>query len=310
VSEHRSATGAATIATAAMPGAPTVEQLARYRRDGFLVVERFLDDGEVDRVRARWPELFEHRWATGVSPDEVNFDPTSTPADRTRQLCNVWKSDTDIAAVTLSEKVGRWAAALASAPAMRINQDNLIWKPAGGRALLAHQDGSYLGWLDPPNMTTVWMALDDTHADTGTIFYARGSHRWPRTPPDGQFHAPDDWLAHLRASCPPGETIDLVPVEVPAGGAAFHDAWTFHGSPPNERSDRERRAIISHCMRADTRWSPAHTHSIYGRYRKPGDTEFDEAFFPVIWDETGRRSGWLDRFTTPGVHRAERREIA
>ena len=55
----------------------------------------------------------------------------------------------------------------------------MIWKPPSGRALLCHQDAAYLDHLDPPNMTTCWMALDDTTADTGTIYYVRGSHRWP-----------------------------------------------------------------------------------------------------------------------------------
>jgi hypothetical protein len=72
-------------------------------------------------------------------------------------------------------------------------------------------------------------------ADTGTIYYVRGSNAWPRAPLGGTFHAPDDWLAHVRDSMPAGAELDLVPIEVPAGGAAFHDGWTFHGSPPNER---------------------------------------------------------------------------
>jgi phytanoyl-CoA hydroxylase len=84
----------------------------------------------------------------------------------------------------------------------------------------------------------------------------------------------------------------LVPIEVPAGGAAFHDGWTFHGSPPNERADAQRRSIISHLISTDTRWNPAHNHPIYSRYRRPGETEIDEAFFPVLW-HGGYRTPWL-----------------
>jgi hypothetical protein len=43
------------------------------------------------------------------------------------------------------------------------------------------------------------MALDDTLADTGTIYYVRGSHRWPHAPLGGDFHAPDDWLWERRS---------------------------------------------------------------------------------------------------------------
>jgi phytanoyl-CoA hydroxylase len=74
-----------------------------------------------------------------------------------------------------------------------------------------------------------------------------------------------------------------VPIEVPAGGAAFHDGWTFHGSPANERADAERRAIISHTVSTVTRWNEHGTpHPIYSKYRRPGERELDDAFFPAL----------------------------
>ena len=73
-----------------------------------------------------------------------------------------------------------------------------------------------------------------------------------------------------------------MPIEVPAGGAAFHDGWTFHGSPPNERADAERRSIISHMVSTETDVeATAPPHPVYSRYRRPGERELDEAFFPV-----------------------------
>ena len=49
---------------------------------------------------------------------------------------------------------------------------------------------------------------------------------------------------------------EMVPIEVPPGGAAFHHGLCFHGSPPNERPDAERRAIISHMVSTETTWHP------------------------------------------------------
>ena len=275
---------------------PSPEQISAYRRDGFLVVPEFLEGALVDEVLGRFEHVFGHVWETGIAPDEVNYIPGVTPPDRTRQLCNVWKSDRSVASVTLSEHNAAFAAGLTGASALRLNQDNLIWKPASGRSLLAHQDGSYLTYLSPPNMVTCWIALDDTSKDAGTIYYARASHLWPRSSAGGQFHAPDDWLAWLEASRPAGAELDLVPVEVPRGGAAFHDAWTFHGSPANLRGDAERRSVISHLMDADTRWSPDQPHPVYSRYRRPGEVEMDEAFFPVVWRRGGSRSVWLSDY--------------
>jgi ectoine hydroxylase-related dioxygenase (phytanoyl-CoA dioxygenase family) len=262
---------------------PTPDQIEAYRRDGFLVVEKWLERDDVQRLRARFEPCFGHSWETGLAPDEVNYDPATTPPDRTRQLCNVWKADRTVAATVLARRHAEFGAALAGVPGLRLIQDNVIWKPPSGTALLCHQDAAYLDFLAPKNMTTCWMALDDTRADTGTIYYVRGSNHWPRAPLGGQFHAPDDWLGHVRDSMPAGAELDLVPIEVPAGGAAFHDGWTFHGSPPNERADGERRSVIAHMVSTETRWSDGTPHPIYSRYRRPGEHELDDAFFPVLW---------------------------
>src|SRR4051812_29250303 len=281
---------------------PTPDQIAAYRRDGFLVVERFLDPGEVARLRERFAACFAHEWETGLRPDEVNYDPASTPPDLTRQLCNAWKADRTVAATVLAERNARFGGALAGVPGLRLAQDNLIWKPPSGKALLCHQDAAYLDHLDPPNMTTCWMALDDTSADTGTIYYVKGSNHWPHAELGGSFHAPDDWLAHVGASMPADTELELVPIEVPAGGAAFHDGWTFHGSPPNERADAERRSVISHLITADTRWSDGEPHPIYSRYRRFGEEALDEAFFPILWREDGGRTPWLEDWCAAPVH--------
>jgi ectoine hydroxylase-related dioxygenase (phytanoyl-CoA dioxygenase family) len=101
----------------------------------------------------------------------------------------------------------------------------------------------------------------------------------------------------VRSSIPPGTQLELVPIEVPAGGAAFHDGWTFHGSPANERADAQRRSIISHLISTDTRWSLRQPHPIYSRYRRPGEVELDEAFFPILWRD-GYRTPWLTQYTS------------
>jgi hypothetical protein len=69
--------------------------------------------------------------------------------------------------------------------------------------------------------------------------------------------------------------------------AAFHEGWTFHGSPSNERPDRERRAVVSHMISTDTRWNADRPHPIYSKYMRPGEREMDDAFFPVMWQANG-----------------------
>jgi hypothetical protein len=43
-----------------------------------------------------------------------------------------------------------------------------------------------------------------------------------------------------------------------------------------------------------TRWATDATpHPVYSKYRRPGESELDEAFFPILWREDGHRSAWL-----------------
>ena len=270
------------------------EQLGRFNRDGFVVVEEgFIDADAVALLRERFEPLFAGSYETGIRPDEVNWVPGRDPEDRTRQICNGWKADSRIAAQVLSERTGRLAADLMGWDGVRIVQDNCIWKPPGTKSLGMHQDGSYLDYIVPPEMITCWIALDDTSAEAGTITYAAGSHRWPRSPENrGEFHAPSDWLAPLERARPAEEELRLVPLVVRAGGAAFHHFNTFHGSGPNTGSVH-RHAVISHLVPAETRFHSEHTDPVYSRYRRAGDTTMDESFFPIIWTRDGRRSGWL-----------------
>ena len=262
-------------------------------------VTDWLGEREIDALLARFEPLFAHHWATGVAPDEVNFTPGATPPDRTRQLCNVWRSDRVVARTVLAERNARFAAALEGAGGMVLIQDNMLWKPPGGRALLAHQDNAYNSWLDPVNMTTCWMALDRRH---------HGGHRhdllraWlaPLAAGAARRLLPRSrGLARSRADGDPSRQKadldrDLVPIEVPAGGAAFHHGWTFHGSPPNRRVDAQRRSVVSHLARIGTGHHPTNRHPIYSRYLRPGSLALDEAHFPVVWSADGYRRPWLD----------------
>ena len=220
-------------------------------------------------------------WASGSpaeagEPNDAGAKETATPAEQ-----------------TLSERTGRLAAELMRWNGVRLLQDNVIWKPPGVKSLGMHQDGSYLDYLVPPEMITCWITLDDTSAEAGTITYAAGSHRWPRSPENrGEFHAPADWLAPVERSRPSGEELQLVPLVVPAGSAAFHHFNTFHGSGPNTGT-MHRRAVISHLVRSDAHFHPEHVDPVYSRYRRVGDLSLDESFFPIVWARDGYRTPWL-----------------
>jgi ectoine hydroxylase-related dioxygenase (phytanoyl-CoA dioxygenase family) len=276
------------------------EQVEAFNRDGFLILEEGLvSEKALELLRERYERLFQGDYETGVKPDEVNWVPGRDPEDRTRQLCNAWKSDNVVAAQVLSERNGRLASRLAGYRGVRILQDNVLWKPPATKAIGFHQDSSYADYLVPPEMITCWVALDDTAADAGPVEYVRGSNHWPKSPPQrSEFHAPDDWLAGARAAAPAGVELELVPVVVKAGGGSFHDGLTWHGSAPNRNATVARRALVSHLLPVEVRFHETNVDFVYSRYRRRGDLSLDESFFPVVWDESGYRTPWLGELPT------------
>ena len=198
-----------------------------------------------------------------------------------------WFSDQT--SVERAPRLGGW-------PGARLSQDNVLWKPPGGKALGFHQDSSYEQWAVPPDWVSCWIALEDTTASQGTVEYVRGSHRWKHSGMIEHFHGPDDPHADLRvAARAQGVEPDIVPVEVPAGGGAFHAGWTWHGSPAN-RSSAPRRSLVAHCMSSEARFHPEYTGYLYSRYKRFGDDEMDESFFPITWRRDGYRSVFIEPY--------------
>ena len=270
-------------------------QVDAFRRDGFLIVEEGLvSERALELLRERYLRLFEGEYETGIRPDEVNWVPGRDPEDRTRQLCNAWKSDNVVAAQILSEQTGRLAAQLAGYRGVRILQDNVLWKPPGTKAIGFHQDSSYADYLVPPEMITAWISLHETQPGAGPLEFVRGSHSWPKSPAArSQFHAPDDWLAGARAAAPDGVEPETHPVVVKPGGGSFHHGLTWHGSAPNVSGTVARMALVSHFVHVETRFHETNVDVTYSRYRRRGDLSLDESFFPVVWDESGYRTPWL-----------------
>lgn len=284
----------------------TEQQVDTFYRDGFIIVDRIIDDDAVAVLRERFDALFAGEYETGLVPDEVNWRAGRDAENLTRQICNGWKSDRYLASIILQAAIGRACATLGRWPGARISQDNILWKPPGGKPLGFHQDSAYEKWTIPPEWVSCWIALDDTAADGGTVEYVRGSHTWGEGAMIEQFHGPDDPHVELReaARAVGIEKPDIVPVEVPAGGGAFHFGWTWHGSDINRRQ-LPRRSVVAHCMSSEARFHPHNIGYIYSRYKRFGDDSMDETFFPILWREDGYRSPFLDPYCTRAINWGE-----
>lgn len=275
----------------------TDEQIESFNNDGFVVVDRIISDENVALLRERLDVLFSGEYETGIGPDEVNWKKDRDPIQNTRQICNGWKSDRYVASVVLRQDIGKACAVLGGWPGTRISQDNILWKPSGGKPLGFHQDSAYEQWTAIPEWASCWIALDDTTAEGGTVEYVRGSHRWGQSGMIEEFHAPSNPVKELAeaASNAGIEKPERVPVVVKAGGGAFHQGWTWHGSDINH-TQRPRRSVVAHCMSSENQFHDDRVSSIYSRYKRFGDNGMDESFFPITWRTDGYRSSFIQAY--------------
>jgi len=271
-----------------------------FDADGFVVVDKLIETATLPALHQAFENLFDGRFETGVRPDEVNWQQASGDPSLSRQICNGWKANRAIARIVLSESISKAIAYLAGWPGVRIMIDNVIWKPPATKSLGFHQDSAYLAWFTPSDLLTCWIALDDTNADGGTIEFVRGSHKWRLDEPVGEFHAPVDYRGPMQAAAiREGVDPEIVYVEVSAGGGSFHHGWTWHGSGANQ-SPNPRRSLVLHAMRSDVEYVPAHFSQgigpVYSRYKRLGDNQLDENYFPILWREDGYRTPQIDEY--------------
>ena len=280
----------------------TEADIARFRRDGFLIVERFLTEDRVTALRERFPKLFAGKFDTGIYPDEWYWREGMSLPDVTRHMANAWKADLTIAKLALSADVGRAASRLAGWSGARLGQDTIWWKAPKTKPIAYHQDSSFMDFLDPAETVTCWVTLDDTHRDAGTLEYVPGSHLWPLTSLPESFHGQDDYRAQMKAAAAAAGVEPPAPVfiEVPAGSCVFHAGEIWHGSGPNTTGDRMRRSIGVHMVSNNAQFSDRPGGYIYRRYQRTGDPALDESFFPVLWSEDGKRTPWIDAYCASG----------
>ena len=237
------------------------DQIARFREDGFLILDRFLAAELVEAARARFEPLFRGEFETGLYPDEWNWREGRDPPDLTRQICNGWRSDRTIARIVLAEAVGRACAELMGWAGARIAQDNVIWKPPGAKPLGFHQDDSYCHWFVPAGylhlldgarrdqcrrrhdrvcarLAPLGGGAADPPLPRARTTIARTSARPRRRPAT----SPRSCRSRCRPAASPSTT--AAPGTAPTATAATARAgrWSATASPPRRGSTRPRSA--------------------------------------------------------------------
>ncbi|CAM9568432.1 unnamed protein product, partial [Laminaria digitata] len=285
---------------------------------GFVSLNGVLDAATVAGLRLRLPLLFKAEFDTGVYPDEMHWREGISRGDAPREIVNAWKADRTVAAVVLSERLGKLAATLAGWESARVAQDDVVWKPPGSGPVTFHQDAAYISKQFVPeanNSVTVWIALDECDREVGTIEYATFTNSLQSTrktiepsssSPAPAFHGADATNYRepaLAAARRLGREVTFDSIAVPPGGCVVHAQDCWHGSSPNVSAHRHRRALVVHFIRADAKFTEGHSLEgtggptyIYSRYKRLGSTKLPEEAFPITFSKDGYRTPWIKKF--------------
>ena len=257
--------------------APTPDDIARYRNDGFAVIPDFLDAGELERWRRTTDDAVRDRLeSTAAGADEQN-----TYYARVFTQCQrLADTNVEMASLILDPRLGEAAAALAGLAGIRVWHDQALIKPPYGNPTAWHLDDPFWSF-DSADAISIWVALDDATIENGCLWYLPGSNRsagFELTPISENFGALFDQYP---------EWLELEPVAAPcpAGGAIFHNGLIAHAAGAN-MTPRQRRAMTCAFMPDGARYN-GRPHSVlpheYVDKLRVGDPIDDDRIVPLVW---------------------------
>jgi ectoine hydroxylase-related dioxygenase (phytanoyl-CoA dioxygenase family) len=228
------------------------EMKAFYEANGYLVVERLFEDGELAGVRRRTDEIVSEPesappgvWVGREGDTIADRSRAEAKNDAVRGLAFVARFDPVYRELALNPKLLAIVRGLLG-PRVQLFRDQMLLKPPGGQSKPLHQDQSYFRVTPIDALVTAWVALDPATLENGCMAYVPGSHRhgiFPITPDPAMpvHHIPDAGGHDLP---------DPVLCPVPEGSVIFHHGCTLHASAEN-RTASWRRALILHYATAE-----------------------------------------------------------
>jgi len=222
------------------------EQIHRFHRDGYLVVDRVLGGQELAEARQVVEEFREQ--SRRLTKDDAAFVLEPTHTRDSPQLARI---NNPVKVHPLFERIMRSAAVLdivaaLIGPDVRYHHSKLNMKSAGvGSAVEWHQDFVFFPHTND-DVLAVGIALDDCTQENGCLLVIPGSHRGPIL----DHHQGDVFVGAVPSDRRELAGEKQVPVIVPAGGMSIHHSRTLHASAPN-RSSNSRRLLLIEYAAAD-----------------------------------------------------------
>jgi phytanoyl-CoA hydroxylase len=223
---------------------------ARYRREGFTVFPKAFSAVQVRKLRAETAAICrgERGSVRGIAPMS---SPVSDDEIIRRYLCihHPHKLSQPMRKAISHAKILAMLG-VALGPNVKCMQSMLFVKGPGKPGSPWHQDEFFIPTRDR-SLCGVWIALDDATTENGCLWVIPKSHEsgviYPTRPlADPRFDGSP--VAHGF----PGGEAQARAAEVPAGGVVFFNGYLLHQSLANTTKDSFRRALVFHCMNAES----------------------------------------------------------
>ncbi len=229
------------------PAALAPEQVAAYRRGGFIVVPDLLDRGELSRLRQVIAGLVAGAAAVETHTDIYDLEPGHTrAAPRVRRIKTPHKVHPAFDAVVRKPAVLAVLHALLG-PALRLHGSKLNMKSAQyGSPVEWHQDWAFYPHTND-DILAIGVMLDDMTLQNGPLLVVPGTQRgpvWSHHGEDGRF------CGAIDPGTIEAEIAHAVPLTGRAGSMSFHHVRTLHGSATNT-SDRPRNLLLYEVAASD-----------------------------------------------------------
>jgi hypothetical protein len=286
----------AEVRSASTDPLPSDDDVAFYQQHGWFATARVLDDRLLDEalegLRQHWAG---HRDAELPGGGERFADWMPGAGEGTRNNEYLSLQNHRVRKLALSPIIGAIAGRLTGSSAIRLFDDQMVFKPGGQKdsAVGWHVDGDYWLTCSSQQMLTAWIPLHDCPDEMGPLVILDRSHAWShqieRSRLSFRQQDMDGFAGRVREL---GYEFTPVMMNLRRGQISFHHCRAIHGSYPN-RGESPRIALAVHLQDADNNYRPSikpdgrpvilFNDMICLRTDSGMPDYSDDAVFPLLW---------------------------
>lgn len=208
------------------------EQLAQFRRDGFIKLKNVFNAQELRHYGDEIALL-----TIALNTQTLALEQRSTYDRAFLQVMNLWEQGGLAREFVFGQRLAAIAATLLQVQGVRLYHDQSLYKEPGGGITPAHADQYY--WpVDSDRTVTAWVPLQAVPQEMGPLAFFAGSQRVEFGRDLG---ISDDSERLINANLE-AQGFPVVDAPFDLGEVSFHLGWTFHRAGPN-RSTRPRSVM-------------------------------------------------------------------